>query len=362
MRHIERYVAATILGLVTVVICWISGYANVRFGGTLAIHESDRLIYQAASLALDGYKYVGLVVVGLLATRVRWPLAFVALALWVSAVGFSTLSAVGFATQTRTQVTLDGAGTARAHADLSLQRKALEAQLAGQPQARPAGTVMGLIAKERSDRDRGWSSRVAALQAELATSRESDRILAALRNLADQEREIAPEQAVQTQAKAIKEYVLPNWSLSKIDIGIAIFFALIVEFFSAFGLLLTTKLLQPPPVTTATAEQAAPVTPLTVVEEVGVVHPLTEHLQRFRTDCVELDPESQVQASTLYETYVAWARANNEAPLSGTRFGTLFQLLVDRDVEGSRRWYVGIKLRGLPGHSRPDPPRLRRVA
>ena len=67
-------------------------------------------------------------------------------------------------------------------------------------------------------------------------------------------------------------------------------------------------------------------------------------VREFRKACLVEAKGQRVQASTLFATYQAWAKANSRTEFSATRFGREVSRVVKRDQSGSVRFYLDIAL------------------
>ena len=69
-----------------------------------------------------------------------------------------------------------------------------------------------------------------------------------------------------------------------------------------------------------------------------------DRLGRFLSECCQKDPNSSVQARTLYKHYVFWASQNGYDPRSETSFGLEMALLIPKARSGGVFMYNGLRL------------------
>jgi putative DNA primase/helicase len=81
-------------------------------------------------------------------------------------------------------------------------------------------------------------------------------------------------------------------------------------------------------------------------------------VREFRERCLVERPGGRVQAQRLFQIYLKWAKANNRAEFSVTRFGREVKRCVKRDDRGSARFYIDVELSegALALEGAPSPP------
>lgn len=76
-------------------------------------------------------------------------------------------------------------------------------------------------------------------------------------------------------------------------------------------------------------------------------------LQSFLSACVKEEPDSKVQASSMYEAYTAWCTANSVKPVTSTKFGRVMNTKGYQREDGRVRFWLNVKLHNVPY---PEPP------
>ncbi|MEO0811124.1 MAG: hypothetical protein AAFW82_10930, partial [Pseudomonadota bacterium] len=207
---ITRVLATSIGIAAALILIAVSGAMNIAFLSSLGRNQTETLILGAASGAADGLK-------ALLPMFALWAwqngrrvFVLPAICVWALFVGFSLLSAFGFAASIRT----DNADSQdRLNAQLiSVQGDItkIKASLAALPQHRPAQTIEAEIraakqntrwssTKSCSDatlpESRTFCARYFTLQGELATARKAGEIQAALKDVKEREQRLITQGA-----------------------------------------------------------------------------------------------------------------------------------------------------------------------
>ncbi len=248
---------ATVIGVVAaLILIGVSAAMNITFLSSLGRNQTEALILGAASGAADGLKALLPVFAVWGWQNKRRVFVVPAICVWALFVGFSLLSAFGFAASIRTENT---ERQDKLNAQLiSVQDDIAKAQnaLAAIPQHRPAPTIEAElnVAKQNirwastkgcSDatlpESRTFCTQYFKLQGELATARKADEIQAALNDVKERKQRLIQQGAGQSsdpQSQLLANLI--GVSDHHIRLGLMIVLSVIVELGSSLGLFLAT--------------------------------------------------------------------------------------------------------------------------
>lgn len=237
----------------------VGALMNWEFGVSLATGENSKLIYGAASVAVDVLKMLAPFGLVYWISRERWVYATVSLLLFIVCAGYSWTSSIGFASKNRGLV---AAKQGVAADNFKAQRSELSritAALKNYPKYRPDGVVQYLIAKEaiktvRINKQRqslakatnnctssNWAARRHCstwldLKKEMGLAKAHAK-LKSRREVLNSELSNAPAVAANPQAAFIAK--LSGFSLSDVEIGLTLLIALVIEAGSSIGYFLS---------------------------------------------------------------------------------------------------------------------------
>jgi len=377
----------------------VSAAMNWRFGLSLGRTELDGQIYGAASAAADCLKAL---VPFFLFAAIRnraWSQAAAAMVVWVVVTAYSLTSAFGHAALNRFDVAGERAHEKTLFDNLSADLARAKEQLSWVPQHRPAGTIQAEI--DTAKNEKRWASTNGctdvtqsksrqfcegynALVSELASAQQADALETRIAEVQAKIGEIDGGKAMteaDPQAAVIAK--LTGIDIDKIQLGMTLFIALLLEVGSGFGLYIATsqwriherrpsapEFLTPVhtmPVATA------PVVPATVsierslpgandnvtkTEEIASDSEGTEtraplrlrapesDVQRFYREGTEPKDGAAPTLTETYEAYVAWCQSLKKEPMIPTHFHRDFgELGVEKVRISGRKCYTGIGLR-----------------
>lgn len=246
--------ALGVLGVLAAgVLLAVSAAMNYRFGFSLGKTEMDGQIYGLASAAADCFKALAPFFFFAAVRNKMWSQAMAAAVVWVVVTGYSMTSAVGHAALNRLDTTSQRAVDAASYKDLRADLKRAQEQLAWIPQHRPAATVEADIAAQKTQRMWTWTngcvaastttaaartfcSGVHKLEAERASALEASKLEARITEingkLGNQHGTAMAE--ADPQASVLSK--LTGVDIDKIQTGLALFVALLIEIGSGFGM------------------------------------------------------------------------------------------------------------------------------
>lgn len=246
--------ALGVLGVLAAgVLLAVSAAMNYRFGFSLGKTEMDGQIYGLASAAADCFKALAPFFFFAAVRNKMWSQALAAAVVWVVVTGYSMTSAVGHAALNRLDTTSQRAVEAASYKDLRADLKRAQEQLAWIPQHRPAATVEADVAAQKTQRMWTWTngcvaastnstaarsfcSGVHKLEAERASALEAakleSRIAEINGKLGNQHGTVMAE--ADPQASVLSK--LTGVDIDKIQTGLALFVALLIEIGSGFGM------------------------------------------------------------------------------------------------------------------------------
>ena len=423
--------ALGVLGVLAAgVLLAVSAAMNYRFGFSLGKTEMDGQIYGLASAAADCFKALAPFFFFAAVRNKMWSQAMAAAVVWVVVTGYSMTSAVGHAALNRLDTTSQRAVEAASYKDLRADLKRAQEQLAWIPQHRPAATVEADIASQKTQRMWTWTngcnaasttaaaartfcSGVHKLEAERASALEASKLEARIAEingkLGNQHGTVMAE--ADPQASVLSKLI--GVDIDKIQTGLALFVALLIEIGSGFGMYVAfsqwrlydshvpaaPRFARAAEEDTAAAAVAAPVHPVAVqvkkprsgandnrsiekpterpaiearAEEAKVVETKVEakveskveakpapsrlvapetDVQRFYKESIEVQDGSSVTATQLYEDYCSWCDTRGKEPLALPSFGREFaDLGVKKERIAGRVRYIGISLKSDTGH------------
>lgn len=392
MRH-----ALGVLGVLAAgVLLAVSAAMNWRFGYQLGTTELDGLIYGSASAAADCMKaLVPFFLFAAIRNRM-WAQAAASVVVWSVVTAYSLTSALGHAAMNRQATAGQRVAQATAFKALTADLKRAEQQLGWVPQHRPAATVQGDISAMEQSRtwaatkqctdatrrsSRNFCQKYSALKAELGSANEATkletRIAAARAKLANFNG--TGHGAADPQAHILAKltgFFMPGIKVEDVQMGLAIFIALLLEVGSGLGMYIAfsqwrmkpvpqaVKPTAVPPAAPANEEVVAETAPLITNEPVAgandnptdaieevkqeaprLVAPQSD-VERYNKERIETQDGSSLTATALYEDYCAWCEEQDKEPLALPTFGREFgDLGVQKAKIAGRVRYIGIALR-----------------
>ena len=250
-------ILATLIGIIAaLILIGVSAAMNIAFLSSLGRNEIEVLILGAASGAADALKSLLPIFTLWAWQNKRRVFVLPAIAVWALFVGFSLLSAFGFAASIRTE-------HSEQHAQLNAQLISVRddiakvtQELARLPLHRPAQTIQAEMAAAKQNarwvstkgcRDatlpesRTFCAQFFKLRGELATARKADNVQAALNDFKEREKQLVTQGAGQSSDP--QSALLANLmgvDDAHIRLALMIVLAVIVELGSSLGLFLAT--------------------------------------------------------------------------------------------------------------------------
>ncbi|RTL59667.1 MAG: hypothetical protein EKK41_29470 [Hyphomicrobiales bacterium] len=247
--------ALGVLGVIAAgVLLAVSAAMNYRFGFSLGKTATDGQIYGLASAAADCFKALAPFFFFAAIRSRMWSQALAAAVVWCVVTAYSMTSAVGHAALNRLDTTGQRAVEAANYKDLRAEAKRAQEQLAWIPQHRPAATVEGDIAAQKTQRMWSWTngcveasttttaartfcSNVHKLEAERASALEAARLETRISEL-NAKLGAASGGSVMAEADPQASVLskLLGLNIETIQTGLALFVALLIEIGSGFGM------------------------------------------------------------------------------------------------------------------------------
>ncbi len=363
--------------LAGIVLLVVSAAMNWRFGFSLGKTELDAQIYAAASAAADGLK-------ALLPFFILWALrqknlvqVTAGILLWCVCSAYSLTSSLGFAALNRADTV--GAREAQAvqYSDLRAELKRAREKLSWVPQHRSMGEVdadlqsvlaqpirkgrrtLGTVGEYTQNcsnvnfRSQRLCNQVLNLRKELAVSRQAYNLETQIKDLKNKLDVMSAEtRAVATAGADPQAKMLSNLigvDIQKVQIGLIILVALLVELGSGLGLFVAYAHMRPreadEAVKAADSDFKDPETITIVPPPAKRLMPPNNDLKRFHEQWVEPDEDSSVTATEIYEHYRVWCEVFGKDPMALPVFGRNYsEMGVQKAKIGGRIRYIGISL------------------
>jgi hypothetical protein len=300
--------------------------------------------------------------------------------LWLGALVFSFIAAMGYAAVTRGQATAEADATLKDRSRIERAIARGEAELEALPRHRPADAVRADLRRAeatvgfdcldiRSRRERRACTSVFELRAELAAAREAARIET---KLTRQRRQLSGLGVV--GASANPQATILAWMAGGVlsaDVWerlITIFVAGLIEMSAALGLAITAR-----SVVEILAEPQAPAPPPEPVKEVTPIvlepSPLTAvepelGWQMWFQSCVTAQQGGKITPKEAYSHYEAWTALNNVAAVLpyitfGKRMNEAVLALGGKVGRSNQRFYADVTLvqigpNGVPLLDKPE--------
>jgi len=364
-------VIATMLGvLASLVMLGVSGSMNFLFMSSLGKTALEGQVLGAASAAADGLKALLPFFMWWAWDQKRRVPAVAGLSVWLFFVGFSLLSAIGFAATNRGAVTDTREGLAATYATVEADVERARARLGALPAHRPAQVVKQAI--EALKQNRRWTSTRRCkdatanasrafcegffkVRAELAAAIEGERLRAQMAGL---EREAGRLRAAGAGRDADPQVSILSRLFgqgeSAVRLALIVVVALLVELGSSMGLWLSTahfdksrKARRRPEVTPA---EAAPAQRPEKREQerprLAIEARMMGDVQDYCLARIQPVPEEvSVSLQELLADYRAWCEGRGLAPFDAGEFAAHFRAIAS-EVELSERGgrFIGIKL------------------
>ena len=284
-------------------------------------------------------------------------------------------SALGFAALNRADTTGERQVQNATYNDLRKELKRAEDRLSWMPQHRPAGMIEQEVARLEKDRlwvvskscveiggktTRDFCQSVNTLRAEQAVATEARTVearVAEIQAKLDKTAGNAVAGDADPQAKVISQ--LTGQDQSRIQMGLTVMVALLLELGSAFGYYVAmsvwridegaqrTRIAVAQPRTAAANENRSESKSMALPIEVQPKLTAPENdVERFYKERIAATEGSSVTATTLYEDYCGWCEERDKEPMAFPTFGRQFgELGVQKAKLGGRIRYIGIKLK-----------------
>jgi hypothetical protein len=405
MRHLLGALGV----LAASVLLAVSAALNWSFGYSLGSTEFDGMILGAASVAADCFKAL-MPFFFFAAYRNRmWSQMAACAVLWVVVAGYSTTSAIGQVAKDRADSGQQRSAMADQYKDLRADLKRAQEQLSWVPQHRPLAAVQADIENTKNQRPWKWTEGCTdvngksertycegyhGLTAELASAADAQKLETRMAEISAKLGGATGVAEADPQAAMFAR--LTGFEQEKIQVGLTLFVALLLEIGSSFGLYVAfstwrlddrdapaapsmdtvaithtaaaavaAPVLAPVPVqiakprsgandnksvaAPAVAEKSVSVQEKTIQQPQRLVAPETD-VERYYKESVETHDGSSLTATALYEDYCAWCEEQNKEPLALPTFGREFgDLGVQKAKVAGRVRYIGISLRSGMG-------------
>lgn len=260
---IMRYVLSGLGVLATVTLMVVSASMNWSYQHAQGYDAFDADVLGAGSIGVDILKSLTPLFVGWAWAHRKIGLALLGAIGFCLFFGFSLLSALGFSASNRgTIVGVRETVTAR-YASVADDLNTAGRRLNALGAQRPSRVIAEAIIREQQDRrwtssqgctaataegSRTFCKSVGDLKIELASSEEAERLAVQVLELKAKLLDLKQSGAGQVsdpQADVIAK-IVPGATVDRAKIGLSIFFALLIEFGAAFGLVISTGFLQRP--------------------------------------------------------------------------------------------------------------------
>ncbi len=384
MRHILGLFGIVAAGI----LLFVSGAMNWQFGAGLGTTVANSQILGFASAASDVMKALLPFFIYAAFRQKSWSQVAAGGVLWTICLAFSLTSALGFSAMNRK----DSAGVrqvqASTYADLRTGLARLRERQNWIPQHRPAATVAadmrGMEQNRRWRSTAGCTDATAAksisfcqnyhrMSAEAAAGREAakieTRIAAVMAQLATVPRGVTAKTLADPQSHFLGKLLGQNET--KVQMGLIVLMALLVEFGSALGFYVVfsqwniygdrklVPLARPRSRTREIANdnRSAPLEPVMappVIMPAAVMNAASapkfaavpdNDVERFYRDRVNMAEGCSLTATALYEDYCAWCDELSKEPMALPMFGRQFgELGISKAKIAGRIRYIGIRL------------------
>jgi hypothetical protein len=394
-----------VLGVIAAsVLLLVSAAMNYRFGYSLGKTPADGQIYGAASAAADCFKAL-VPFFFFAAWRNRmWSQAFAAAVVWFVVTGYSMTSALGHAALNRLDITGQRAVASANYKDLRADTKRAQDQLNWIPAHRPPATVEAelnvhkaqrfwLLTKECTEvagkQSREYCQQFHKLSAELASGLEAQKLEGRIAEIGSKLAKTASSSVMaeaDPQASVLAK--VTGVEIEKVQTGLALFVALLIEIGSGFGMYVAFAYWrmhghepEPQAVTANVARtEAAPLDgagtmlalppsetgDAAVAEALAAAQPPApsrygandnrtppkrlllpdSDVQKFYREEVVATEGSSITLNDLYNAYCNWSEDQEKEPLAMPTFSREFRALgVRKEKIGGRVRYFDIALR-----------------
>lgn len=351
----------------------ISASVNYQFGITLADDQTNKRLYGLASIASEGLKAGAPFFIAAAYTTRRYFPALAGVAAWMLFTAYSLVSAFGFASLNRAEITGDQTEVTRAYAAAVEERDRVQKALAALGTQRPPGAIEGDLAGKRQHlrwtstsgctdatvpESRAFCTAYAALEAELATAQRAGELEASLATAVAEVKRLADlggVRQVDPQAEAIA--LLTGLSIPEVRNYIGSLFTLLIEFGSGLGLFLSLQYVRHDNNATEKRVMNRPVSPPPLgLNTFGDV-------ERFCVQMVEPSEGGVVGMTRFYVAYQSWCDGENVSPLPVADFEIqMFNICDGAGIERNGRQFNNVALSNTAAPIiEADPPRLRLV-
>lgn len=355
-----------LVGTGIVLVCVVaSTYMAGVFGYQLGTGEHERYVYAAVGSAVDMFKPMLPVLIGLAWAKRQKARVAAGVVMFIVFTAYSLTSSFGLtAIQRATKLGSHTAVAETVRGDLADVRR-LEGERSKLGEARAIGTVEADLRAARWDRkwaasdecrkvegksQREFCQRLQGLEAELATAKAvtvlNEQITIARAKLSGADVAKAAQDA-DPQAKALS--VSLGVTEDQARAGVGWLAAIIIELGSGFGPFVLFGHHGAPKREDEPRSEREQVTRVAVVAAEEFESPV-DALRRFERTAIRADHGGGMTGETCYAGYVAWCEQDGIAPMSQTRFGREISLTKTR--KNSRVWYPGVAF--VAGGERPQ--------
>ncbi|MBU1210175.1 MAG: hypothetical protein KJ587_02755 [Alphaproteobacteria bacterium] len=345
----------SILGIAAaLVMAGVSAAMNYLFLSSLGKTPIEAQVLGAASSAADLLKCLLPFFIAWSWRARRVVAAASGAALFMFFSGFSLLSAIGFAADTRGQVTEGRAAMRAAYEGMQRDLSAAERRLAALPAHRPAGVTAEDIRAHQQHRrwqstkgctdatetaSRVFCAAFFALRSELAAGEERARLenqMAELKNKAQQLRDAGAGQAVDPQVSLLARIFAAEQD--RVRLALIIVIALLVETGSSLGLYLASGHGGMRRAAQRAQSNTPPAPALIEARPIGGV-------EDFVLEALVPMPGASLTMAELYAAYAEWCARRHNAALGAEQFAAEFSALAQAvNLRQTRGRYAGIAL------------------
>ena len=370
MRHVFGAVGV----IAALILLSVSAAMNWQFGYSLGKTEFDSHILGAASIAADCMKALMPFFIFSAWRQRNYPQALGATALWAVCIVYAMTSAIGFASQNRSDTTGARAIQHEKYEDLRAELTRINQQQSWLEKHRPAGTVQAEI--DGAKQNYRWTSSEGCTNATVDKSREfcenyhklvaEYEVAKRADMLAKQGNDVLARLAAMDSSKIAKVAdpqaeilsLLSGLDISRIDVMMTILITALVELGSSLGLYVSTSTWrmqelarrpasEPVKVVEIIRPAAAVAVPVAAAPEPAQLAAPKTDIEQYFDDRIRQDDGSSVTALALYDNYCEWCETNRKQPVGLPIFSRqLTDLGVQKAKIAGKIRYIGIRIAG----------------
>ena len=378
-----RHVFATMGCIASLIMLAVSAAMNWQYGYSLGETEFNAYVLGAASIAADCLKALLPFFIFAAFRHRNWSQALGGSALWAVCILYALTSAVGFASQNRSDTTSLRVMEAAKYEDLRSELARVQDQQKWLDKHRSVGMIEAEIQAAKQNArwvpsegctnatitiSREFCESYHKLQAELAAAKKDealqlrgDEIRTALRGVNGR----AATKDSDPQASMIAKIF--NLDIKQVELGLTILITLLVELGSSMGLYVSTS-------TWRVHEHIGRPAPAEPVKIVEIMEPVTfapmipqprreppqlalprSDIETFFGDRIRQDDGASVTALSLYDNYCEWCETTGRQPVGLPIFSRqLTDLGVQKAKIAGKIRYIGIRVSGTESESDGD--------